>query len=201
MGDITIQSVSRPQGNLEAVSRPAQLRILLHVDGAGVVRLLKEVIVTQSPTSATDVWLFTESGRLAGKPVPRDLWSAAKAQRFATVAFDFEDNDGTSDSALQLTGRLALGDKVEGTLVLGPNHPSNPFRHKYHPDHANTGASAYEIRREVQIQVVTPPRESGGVVQILANYTETLRGLHRAGLTTQGLVQFTRISNAATLNP
>lgn len=202
MGDVTLFSVSYPRtATVESTLSRAQMRMLLHVDATGKVRLLKEVILARKSGSVSEVLLFTEPARMAGKPVARDTTSSALAQRYSTAAYDFKDTDGTLDSALLLTGSLARGQKLEGTLVLDKLHSSNPFRHKFHPEHANDGAAAYQITRKIKIDVNSAALSINGAPQFTLPYEETIQGLHRADLVVQGQVVLTRVSTVDSLNP
>lgn len=202
MGDVTLFSVSYPRtATVESTSSRAQIRILLHVDASGNVRLLKEAILARKSGSTSEVLLFTEPARMAGKPVNRDVTSSAQAQRYSAAAYDFKDTDGTLDNALLLTGSFGRGQKLEGTLVLDKRHPSNPFRHKFHPEHANDGAGAYEITRKIKIDVNAPALSINGAPQFTLPYEETIQGLHRADLVIQGQVVLTRVSTVDSLNP
>lgn len=201
-GDVVIKHVGHARtGAIDPTQGEAQLRLLLHSDATGKVRLLKEVILGRPVEPGADVLLFTAPERMLGKPVARNVKNAAFAQRIATVAYDFKDTDGTDDNALDLTGSLANGQVITGTLQLDPKHPTNPFRHKFHADHANEGVKAFEIFRDIKITVSEAPSTKDGVLTLSAQFEETLRGLHRANLIVQGTVQLTRISPATTLNP
>src|SRR5262249_3929389 len=139
--------------------------------------------------------IVTKPSLLASLPVQRDVFSNVKAQRFSTVAFDFTDNDSDpNDLALNLTGGLGQNFECVGTLLLDKSHPTNPFRHKFHPDHANDGAKAYSITRNIKLQFIVPIQNVGGVDQLDGTYEETITGLHRAALTTQGTVRLTRVA-------
>jgi hypothetical protein len=207
MGDVVLHSVTHARtGAIEGTPTRAQLRLLLHVDANGKARLLKEVILAQPVVSVpggTNVLLFTEAARMAGRPVATDATQggALKAQRFATAAYDFADTDGTSDNALELAGSLGAGATLQVTNRLSGAHPTNPFRHKYHPDHANEGPAAFEIARAIRMGFLAEPRIENGLVLIDGTYEETIKGLHRADLVAQGFVRLTRITPADALNP
>ena len=201
-GDVIIQRVGHTRtGATDPTQGEAQLRLLLHADATGKVRLLKQVILGRPVEPGADVLLFTTPERMVGKPVARSVKNEAFAQRLATVAYDFKDTDGTDDHALDLAGSLANGQVITGTLQLDPKHPTNPFRHKFHPDHANEGNAAFEVFRDIRLTVSGAPSTKDGVLTLSAQYEETLRGLHRANLIVRGTVQLTRISTATTLNP
>lgn len=201
-GDVVLQQVTYARkGTVEPTRSPAQLRLLLHADATGKVRLLKEVLIGKPVALGADALLFTTPERMIGKPVVRDDKGAAQAHRLATVAYDFKDTDGTDDNALLLTGSLASGQTVTGTLQLDRDLPTHPFRHKYHPDHANSGTGGFDIARDLKLTISGDPVTVDGALRINANYEETLRGIQRSNLVVRGTVQLTRIAAVATLNP
>lgn len=108
-----------------------------------------------------------------------------------------------------LSGSLSAGNTVRGSFVIGDDHPTNPFRHKFHPDHQY----GYEITRNIILTVNPPPTggstESGGygVDRLSGTYQEEIFGLHKPlgtsqniGLRTAGTFTLNRISYKADLN-
>ena len=64
-----------------------------------------------------------------GEPVGR---------RLSTVGYDFPTDP--TNNFLNLAGFFTFGQKLSGTLMLPFDHPTNPYRHKFHPDHDNLNA-------------------------------------------------------------
>ena len=100
---------------------------------------------------------------------------------------------------------------LTGTVILPADHPTNPFRHRRHPDHT----TGFDIRREIRLDFDPAPGgaiESAGygVKSITGTYREEIFGLHKAlgpapetapvGLKTEGFFELTRISEIDTLN-
>jgi hypothetical protein len=93
-------------------------------------------------------------------------------------------------------------------IVLPANHPTNPFRHRRHPDHT----VGFDIRRVVNLTFqsqadATPGRAGYGVDRISGTYDEEIFGLHKLlgpsrdiGLKVRGSFQLNRISLIDTLN-
>jgi len=93
---------------------------------------------------------------------------------------------------------------------LPANHPTNPFRHRRHPDHA----VGFDIKRELRLDFdatpSTPGRSSFGVDRITGVYRESVHGLHKPlgpdpennpiGLMVEGTFELNRISHIDTLN-
>ena len=93
-------------------------------------------------------------------------------------------------------------------IVLPANHPTNPFRHRRHPDHT----VGFDIRRLVNLSFLSqedqPVGRAGyGVDRIAGIYEEEIFGLHKPlgpsrdiGLKVRGTFQLNRISHIDTLN-
>jgi hypothetical protein len=108
-----------------------------------------------------------------------------------------------------LTGILAAGEVVTGTTFLGADHPTNPFRHRQHPDHR----FGYEITRVLLLEISQPPgsasfeRGGYGVDRLTGVYKEEVLGLHKPlgpaqdiGLKVEGTFSLNRLSTVDTLN-
>lgn len=100
---------------------------------------------------------------------------------------------------------------VEGRIVLPASHPTNPFRHRRHPDHT----TGFKIERVVRFDfdgVAGDAIEAAGygVDRIAGTYREEIFGLHKPlgpdpvgapiGLKTEGRFELRRISTIDTLN-
>lgn len=108
------------------------------------------------------------------------------------------------------TGKLApLGPPaLVGTFHLPASHPTNPFRHRRHPDHR----FGIDVERSLRLDFdgtpvgsVTPP--GFGVNRITGVYREELFGLHKplgpnkdTGLRVEGRFELNRISQIDALN-
>lgn len=110
---------------------------------------------------------------------------------------------------LPLTGAFGPGESgLEGTILLPANHPTNPFRHFRHPDHAR----GFDVSRVIEMSFFSaddqPPGGSNyGVDQISGLYGEEISGLHKPlgpnkdiGLKVGGSFTLQRISLIDTLN-
>jgi len=202
------------------------LRVIIHVDTNGTPRLLREVTqlwkdgtytndALGRPVTATpgQFVLVTDERRIPelkgsslrdGEPVGR---------RISAIGFDYPVNS-PEFNFLPLTGTFAFGQIVEGTIALGPDHPTNPFRHRYHPDHDNLAgdfrtpaAEAYAIQRQIQFELGAPDPLSAetqadyGYSELAGVYRETLTGLHQYPIHTRGTFRLRRISEIASFNP
>jgi hypothetical protein len=107
---------------------------------------------------------------------------------------------------LPMSGNFATSLATE--VVLPANHPTNPFRHRRHPDHT----TGIDIRRLVNLSFQpvdgqTLTRTGYGVDRISGIYAEEIHGLHKplgpaknVGLKVAGTFQLHRISLIDTLN-
>jgi hypothetical protein len=82
--------------------------------------------------------------------------------------------------------------------------PTNPFRHKYHPDHANP--VNYAIVRAINLEFPGEAHPSAdpltqGYDSFAGNYRERISGLHKNDLFVTGTFKLNRISLVGELNP
>jgi hypothetical protein len=116
--------------------------------------------------------------------------------RYSTVAFDYPGFEMT------MIGGIGPGVACGGRIDIDKNAPTNPYRHKYHPDHGE----GYDIIRVFSLQFDGMPSEplkaapGYGVDRITGIYRESIAGLHKITLKTEGAVTLNRISTVATLN-
>lgn len=205
------------------------LRLLIHVDAAGTARLLREVTVMwQDGTYRVDasgesvvdtpgryvlVTDPTKVSRYQGVSLRNDKLAG---RRFSSVGFDFPGSgSGNTDNFLPLDGTFATGSSVTGTIHLSENFATNPFKHRYHPDHDNLDArftdfraEAYAITRAITFELLPndpggegPPPADYGYSHLAGIYRETISGLHREPILAEGLFRLKRITEASDLNP
>lgn len=224
VGEIQVDAVSESQlGGVEPTPtrRPFSQRVIIHVDSAGQARLLKDVIQmwedgTTAPSAIdpsfqevdqpgrfvliTDknlIGLYTGAVLRNGRPV---------GLRYSTVGYDFP-----SDTQA-FAGDFLPGGQIEITLVVEPELPTNPFLHRYHPDHDNLDAQflnfaeeAYQVQRDMRfIFAVEDPlgRDPPGWGDSLVGgvYEGALTGLHKNTIFTSGQFRLRRVSAVPVLN-
>lgn len=155
---------------------------------------------------------YLDANKIEGA-VLRD--GAPVGRRISTSVFSFSE-------PLLLAGAFPTPEtpvsSVTGTVTLDYDDPLNPFKHRYHPDHNNLredyatpldeGIESWTIDRHLAFDFTeTDPEfpegaQSGwGDSEIGGIYTETLEGLHRDAITTQGSFRIRRVSNVAELDP
>ncbi|WP_367871014.1 hypothetical protein [Luteolibacter sp. Populi] len=110
--------------------------------------------------------------------------------------------------ALRMSGDFGPeGSGLATQIVLPANHPTNPFRHRRHPDHTR----GFDIRRVVKLSFLPAEEQLSaaayGVDRISGVYDEEIFGLHKSlgpnkdiGLKVRGSFQLNRVSQIDTLN-
>ncbi|HXJ76335.1 MAG TPA: hypothetical protein VNM37_25980, partial [Candidatus Dormibacteraeota bacterium] len=130
-------------------------------------------------------------------------------RRISTLDFDFE------GGMVAMSGALAGGSTASGTIALEPNFPTNPFKHRFHPDHDNLDATytrfkeeAYRITRNIELRFSATDPAGGDNTSSLEYghnvfggvYHEAITGLHRTDIISEGTFRLTRIANSPVLN-
>ncbi len=224
VGKVSVGFVSQAQTGSEtptAVGGPYTFRVLIHVDANGTARLLKEVIeLWKEGTRIPDpehpgLFLIDEPGHFAlltdenlianftgavlrdGEPV---------GYRVSTTAYDFAPQSLVMSGSFGTTGILAAA------LTLDAEAATNPFRHKFHPDHNNRNElytqfleEAYPVSREMTFAFSsTDPtgasQASYGSNVLGGTYRERIGGLHRNDIVVEGRFLLNRTSASPVLN-
>ncbi|MBI5849186.1 MAG: hypothetical protein HZB31_14775 [Nitrospirae bacterium] len=138
VGSVSVDKVSEsqiPSNNAftdpTPVSSPFNFRILLHVDSAGNTRLIKDVIQMWKSGSPGHYALVTDDSLIPANFVCDNLADTEFCHRISTAAYDF---DGLH---LSMIGTFSLGGLLTGQLILTPENPTNPFLHRFNPEHDN----------------------------------------------------------------
>ncbi|HXJ62067.1 MAG TPA: hypothetical protein VNU68_35970 [Verrucomicrobiae bacterium] len=227
-GSATIKAVSEPHSANPTTPTPTKsqlsLRLLIHVDANGQARLLKEVLqmwrdgtytndatgnrVVNKPgqyallTDDSLIPLFKGATVRDGEPVGR---------RLSTIGYNFP--GGSVRNALNLSGAFTIGQNLVGTLTLPFDHPTNPFQHKFHPDHDNLNprfdgpaTESYTTTRQIQLDFAASPPDGPAVSdfgyrEMGGTYRETISGIHKNPIYVSGTFRLTRLSLVAELNP
>jgi hypothetical protein len=149
----------------------------------------------------------------AANAVSTEYAQAARALRTELfLAGTFGPGSGDPRLVSAGTPHASLGPAgLTGTILLPANHPTNPFRHRRHPDHT----TGFDIERRLRLDfdgatTNVLAKASFGVDQIVGTYREELFGLHKplgpqpdtapVGLRTEGRFELNRISRIDTLN-
>jgi hypothetical protein len=231
VGDITVSNVAETYNtnnpNPTPTASPFVMRAILHVRPDGTTRFLREVIeMLQSAVTGTNGSgqvvtvqpaqnvLLTDKTLLSQFTgvVLRDGTPAGR--RVSTAGFDFDPPGGVN--YLTMTGTFGIGNTVSVSITLTPQTPTNPFLHRYNPDHDNLDANynplppngpqeVYTVTRQIQF-TFTPTDPSGqtatdyGTTEIGGIYNETLTGLHRNPLVVSGTFHLAHTMSVPYLN-
>lgn len=216
LGTVTITNVSPVVGatNTPTAAGPVPLgfplRLLVHVDTLGKVSLLRDVMLVYTQTNSaggTNVssalgvrqltQLVTDPAWLVRYPAWDIQNGLVSGRRITAPHFDFARTNG--QFTLPLQGVFAAGNTITGTLNLAPDLPTNPFLHRYHPDH---GTNAYALTRDLTLSLGPVGASANGVPgdALTGTFQETITGLHKLPLFASGSVQLQRISTLGQLN-
>jgi hypothetical protein len=218
-----LNAVSQPANPGDPnLARPAgqfSFRVIVHVDAGGASRLLQNVYIVRKPATLMPdpenpaVNIIDQPARtllLTDESLVQSLVGPGEitGRRISAVAFAFRD-------PVLLTGGGFGNGTLAASLTLDYNHPLNPFKHRFHPDHNNlderfeqtlsNGKESFTINRSVTLDFagtdplgLNPPgwgdTELGGV------YRETITGLHRNSLRVAGTFRLVRVTRVGTLN-
>jgi hypothetical protein len=224
IGDAVLKAVSQPAHPGDpSVTRSAggsfSFRMIVHVDGAGTVRLLQHVFLVRKPAilvpdpdnpnlnrveQPARTVVVTDEALIPGIIGTAELIG----RRVSSAAFGF------SQPVVLAGGAFGAG-TLNGTLALDYDHPLNPFKHVYHPDHNNLderfeqklseGKEAFTVTRSLSLGFTTtdplglnPP--SWGDTELGGTYRETISGLHRSAIQVSGNFRLVRVLTAPALN-
>ncbi len=228
VGSAVINAVSEPHSANPTVPTPTKselnLRLIIHVDAAGQARLLKEVLqmwrdgtytndasgnrVPDQPgeyvllTDDALISQFTGAALRDGVPVGR---------RVSSVGYDFQ--SPTTNNYLALSGAFAIGQSLSATLTLPYDYATNPFLHRYHPDHDNLNArydgpavESYTTTRQIRLDFAASPpagpaKPDFGYNEMGGAYRETVTGIHKSSIYLSGTFRLLRVSLVSQLNP
>ncbi|MES2923509.1 MAG: hypothetical protein V4819_18280 [Verrucomicrobiota bacterium] len=229
VGNATIKAVSEAHSTNDSVTpTPTKsefsLRVIIHVDAAGEPRLLKEVIQMWKDGTYTidgngdtvvatpgEYVLLTDDAlipQFKGAAV-RDGQSVGR--RVSTIGYDF--TTANEDKSLDLSGSFGIGQPLTATLGVPGNHPTNPYLHKYHPDHDNLNAQfngpaaeSFQTTRQISFSFAATPPDGPAVPdfgydEMGGNYQEVISGLHKNAIHLGGTFRLSRVSPIAEINP
>lgn len=220
---ISLSYTNTPSPMPTPVASGISQRLLLHVDTNNLTRLLSEVFQLYRPpvtTNAPDGYqvvarpgqtvLVTDRRRLADFQGARLRDNAMIGRRISSPTFAFEGLAATNNY-LACSGDFGPGGVVTVTFGMSANHPLNPFKHKYHPDHDNLAPDfrtyqeeAYGIIREVTLvfdAATGGTSPAAGYDELKGEYREKIRGLHRNPIYASGRFVLRRFTPIGELNP
>jgi len=164
----------------------------------------------QNPlTYQTTMWMVAKA---AAVNALQPTYAAAARVKLNELPLDGAFALGQGDARFRLD--VAAGEQLgaaglTGQIVLPANFPTNPFRHRRHPDHT----TGFDITRNIRLDFDAPdapgliPTVTRGVLTVTGMYREEFFGLHKplgqnqdVGLRTEGRFELNRISTIPTLN-
>ena len=235
IGTVQVKAVGEVQSTNAMAPTPVAtaypMRVLIHVDTNGLARLLREVVVAATPsvsyvtniitltnganqpvTISSNVFvpgttaLLTDTNVINQYQIRYRNSTAVTVRRFTTLQFD----DAGNPSGTPMVGAFLTNSVVNATLSIPSGYPTNPYYHRYHPDHNNLDPTGqfyvqedFAITRQVQFDF-TPIGSNVpnyGVDGLDGIYRETVTGLHKVPLLASGTFTLQRISTVGVLNP
>lgn len=218
-GSVTITKVSEA-ANPTNVNTPTpasgefNFRIIVHIDGNGVARLLQSVALMQVQPEVDGTGAITSPGRYVlitdDSLLPQYTGVAMRdgevvGRRITSPAFSFESPITMTES----------NNVLQASITTAFTDPTNPFVHKFHPDHDNLnerfdgpvgeGVEAFTFTRTLQLQFEDQDPEQlnlpGWGYDIKGGtYRETIAGVHRNNIVVEGTFRLTRVSDVLELN-
>ncbi len=173
--------------NLLETFTPLEMRLIVHVDAYGQSRLLQQAILAWD-AAITNYRLYRAE---AGVPADAD-----PVRRI-------------SSSALPLMAPVPLAGtftgSLSGTVTVRFDDPTNPFLHRYHPQHDNkdwdfvpytNAVETYTVQRDIVLEslAITNAAHPAAVDTACGMYRETFGGLRAQAITAQGMYYLKRIS-------
>ena len=179
----------------------AQLASLAAASGAVAEKAINALYTTQS---------IQDAARTSAINALQSVYSAAARAVRTELPLTGKFGPGNGDPRLTWDIKLAaLGlPGLTGSILLPANHPTNPFRHRRHPDHAIGLDITRNLRLDFDGTTTTVPTRAGyGVDRVTGTYREDIFGLHKKlgpqqnlGLRVEGKFELNRISLVDTLN-
>lgn len=210
IGEALVHAVeSKPQAdNVALTAKAYPLRYIVHVDDSGTARILSQVFLGTLAQAGSPKGLCTREA---------DLLASAKKDATRIVAAHMP-----LDRVLTGVGGVGGSNTLSLTISIPHDDPTNPFVHKYHPDHDNkdadgdpltAGKESYAISRELTFNfTASPPSELGAITGwgssvIGGTYAETIQGLSKDsdgvgngdGIRLAGTFELRRVSELGTI--
>lgn len=189
-------TIAPPTGRPGQVPASFSVPLLLHRDSTGLTRLVQQIFVASQPSGV----LLAAAERLLPVGVKASGRMSVASLPVGTVRSATSGSIGRSGSSVF-------------EVLLDYDSDSNPFVHRFHPDHDNldarfetklaAGRESLTVKRTVTLEFlpsvagVTDP--SWGSTMLGGTYTEVVEGLRPVPITISGSFVINRVSDAASL--
>ena len=217
VGEVILDKVSSIVVNgapVQAAASKAPMRLILHVNATGQVRLLSQVTMMQTksadPSAASLPVLVVDANKIPFFEGIKERNGKQVGLRIESVAYDMPRSASawtgpdlvtlaSRPTALQETYDLTklmtgtMGQTLTTSLVLDPYHRSNPMRHAYHqeltkgPKVTRTFTVAFDAQQPLNDE-------------LHGTFTEVINGLIKDNLTVSGRLHMRRVSAVSTLD-
>ncbi|MBT3193857.1 MAG: hypothetical protein HN341_15035 [Verrucomicrobia bacterium] len=208
LSDVSAVAFDETAGHeLASSPKPASdtfpMRLILHVDTEGRIKLLSRVILTTDTSADGNIVyrLYVDEGS-----IPDDAESAV---RISSAGFGLV-------PPVQLSGD-GFGEWLDGDYHVGYDDPVNPFKHVYHPSHDNRspedgalldeGVESYGISNHVALVWETPAGVEAGASlwnpseTTTGVYTHVISNLRQTPVTVSGVFTLRRVNRVGQIEP
>ncbi len=185
VGEASLNEVkSVASGEWQPSSSALTKQLLMHVSTQGETSLLNEAILMRTRDVPSVPIVLSDPAQSSLYEGIVERGGKRIGQRFSCAALPWSTNPFAPTLS---DGWLAA------SWTIGASDPTNPFRHKYHPDLA-LGRS---IQHQLRLQLAEGDSPSDNTVA--ATLWESVEGLHKDTIETRGPITFTRVSTAGQL--
>jgi len=217
VGEATLNKVNEvhddPHGiELMPTGSEFSFRIIIHVDYLGTVRLLNQVIQMWEVGSGSSIApvLFTDESYISDLETPFLRDGREVGRRISAPAFGyFLENDTRVHHKTMAGGSFGIdGNSLTVDLDLPENDPTNPFVHRYNPEHLEPGLETPDEKRfpvNRTITITFGDEENGvnfigwGSSDVGGDYEETITGLHKDPVIIGGSFRLHKVSSVERL--
>ena len=193
---------------LAEVATPMQFRFLLHRDALGQARLLKDVIImwkdgTDPVTDPGHYVLVTDDTLVPNFKGITLRDGEVVGKRLSSIAYDFVGDTHDLDWVVESV-------QLSTVLSMPGDAPTNPFRHKYHPQHdgfdvdyVTPNNESYAVSRDILITFGSGDETQSNAANYSlfgGSYREVITGLHKFPIEIRGTLTLQHISPVDVLN-
>lgn len=226
VGNVTLNQVAEVNSETPATAKPTpsemSFRVILHVDAAGQVKLLKSVTTLWKdglsaspglPAAPGQYVLVTDDARIPDFKGATLRDGRPFGYRISSIAYDHPGH--------QHAVAGTFGASLSTQLKVERDSPTHPYRHQFHPDH--DGLDEYRVLSQEDLEKITADQEetweivrawqftfqpeandhspASGYNRASGVFQETLSGMHKAAILMKGTFELHRVAPIPELNP